>query len=412
MGSRVLVLGCSWGGLGVIHDLAAVGAEIVAIRTDPADFAHLSRCVSARASLPIASPSEHAAIAPLLERTDWHGACLLPTTDSAVELVARHREALASRYTFTTIEWDRLRILLDKGRLYRRARELGLDGWLPRFEITTDASMDPSRGWTVFPCLVKPVEVYKFVARFDVRLFVVRDADELRERLAATREAGLEVMLSEIIPGGDDRLFQYRVYVDRNGVPLAEVCTQKLRQHPPGYGCGRLTRTVPMIEELREPTLALLRSAGFRGFAYGEFKLDPRDGRYKLIEVNVRAGMSQRLLRAAGVNVSELEIADCAERASRPVPSYRAGVYWIDVFTDPIGFVRWRRTERPRFREYFAPYLAMTVSSVPLWSDPLPFLERSWALLRQGLSALARRVSVALRHPQHLLRDVAEDELG
>jgi predicted ATP-grasp superfamily ATP-dependent carboligase len=244
----------------------------------------------------------------------------------------------------------------------------------------------------VFPCLLKPVEPYKFVARFGSRLFVVHDSDQLRRRLAVVREAGLDVMVSEIVPGGDDRLFQYRVYVDRDGHSLAEVCTQKLRQHPPGYGCGRLIRTVPMIEELREPTLALLRSVGYRGFAYGEFKLDPRDGRYKLIEVNARAGMSHRLLRAAGVNVSQLAVLDCAEDVSRVVPSYRPGVYWIDVFWDPIGFARWRRIERPRFRDYFAPYLGDTVASIPPWTDPLPFLDQSWTLCKQALSALARRL--------------------
>jgi predicted ATP-grasp superfamily ATP-dependent carboligase len=349
--------------------------------------------VSERAALPIPAPAELASIELLLERTDWHGSCLLPTTDSAVELVARHREALAARYTFSTIAWDRLRILLDKGQLYRRARALGLEDWLPRFECVLDpgGGRELARDWAVFPCLVKPLEAYKFVARFGARLFVIRDSDELRTGLAAAREAGIEVMVSEIIPGGDDRLFQYRVYVDRNGEPLAEVCTQKLRQHPPGWGCGRLTRTVPMIEELREPTLALLRSVGFRGFAYGEFKLDPRDHHYKLIEVNVRAGMSQRLLRAAGVNVSVLEVSDCAQGVSRVVPSYRAGVYWIDVFTDLIGFVRWRRIERQRFLDYFAPYVERTVTSVPL-SDPLPFLERCLALLRQALAALGRRL--------------------
>jgi predicted ATP-grasp superfamily ATP-dependent carboligase len=308
-----------------------------------------------------------------------------------VELVARHREALAARYHFNTIAWDRLRVLLDKGRLYRHARELDLERWLPRFATIAADEVESLRDWATFPCLLKPVEPYKFVARFGVRLFVVDSFDELRARHAETLEAGIDVIVSEIIPGGDDRLFQYRVYLDRNGDTLAEVCTQKLRQHTPGYVCGRLTRTVPMIEELRGPTLELLRSVGYRGFAYGEFKLDARDGRYKLIEINVRAGMSQRLLRAAGVNVSELLVLDCAGGVSRVAPSYRAGVYWIDLFTDPIGFVRWRRIERRGLRDYFAPYLGDTVACVPLW-DPLPFLERSRAFLREGGAALGRRL--------------------
>jgi predicted ATP-grasp superfamily ATP-dependent carboligase len=389
--NRVVVLGCSWGGLGVIHDLAATGAEIVAVRTDPGDFAHLSRFVSERATLRIAPATERTSIDPLLDRAEWHGSCLFATTDSTVELVARHRDALAARYSITTIPWGRLRTLLDKGRLYRFARDLGLESWLPRFHYPI-AETESWREWTVFPCLIKPVETYKCVARFGVRLFVVHRSDQLRARLAETKAAGIGVIVSEIIPGGDDRLFQYRVYVDRNGDAMAEVCTQKLRQHPPGYGCGRLTRTVPMIEALREPTLALLRGVDYRGYAYGEFKLDPRDGRYKLIEVNVRPGMSQRLLRAAGVNVSQLAVIDCAAGVAPAAPSYRAGVYWIDLFTDPIGYLRWRRIERPRFRDYFAPYFAETVASVP-WTDPLPFLERCWTLFRQGLAALGRRLT-------------------
>ena len=50
------------------------------------------------------------------------------------------------------------------------------------------------------------------------------------------------------------------------------------------------------------PGLAWLRSLGYTGFSYIEYKLDPRDGQYKLIELNARSWLNQFMATLSGVN--------------------------------------------------------------------------------------------------------------
>ena len=92
----------------------------------------------------------------------------------------------------------------------------------------------------------------------------------------------------------------YNAYVS-DGRPAVEVTAQKLRLSPPQMGFPRVvvSKEVP---EVIEPGRQLLSAMGFHGFANIEFKKDPRDGTYKLMEVNGRHNNSGMLSVRAGVN--------------------------------------------------------------------------------------------------------------
>ena len=68
-----------------------------------------------------------------------------------------------------------------------------------------------------------------------------------------------------------------------------------------GTACYHITDWVP---EIVEPSLRLFRHVGLRGLANVEYKLDPRDGRHKLIECNARFTASNCLVSASGVNLA------------------------------------------------------------------------------------------------------------
>ena len=54
--------------------------------------------------------------------------------------------------------------------------------------------------------------------------------------------------------------------------------------------------------QLRDRTIALLQHLEWRGLACVEYKLDPRDGRYRLMEINGRCPLSNALPTRCGVN--------------------------------------------------------------------------------------------------------------
>lgn len=109
------------------------------------------------------------------------------------------------------------------------------------------------------------------------------------------------------------------------------------RQHPPEFGRASTyveTIELPILEELSE---RFLRAINYYGLVELEYKLDPRDGQYRLLDVNGRTWGYNSLGCAAGVDFPYLLFAD---QTGAPVQSCRgkAGVSWIRLVTDvPTG---------------------------------------------------------------------------
>ena len=66
-----------------------------------------------------------------------------------------------------------------------------------------------------------------------------------------------------------------------------------------GTACYHVTDWIPEAAELGTQLFA---HVGLRGLANVEFKQDPRDGQYKLIECNARFVASNGLVSAAGLS--------------------------------------------------------------------------------------------------------------
>ena len=97
-------------------------------------------------------------------------------------------------------------------------------------------------------------------------------------------------MLCEFIPGDDTCGVNYNSYCD-DGRPGNEFTAQKLRLKPRliGFPTAIVGRWLPEVAAAGRRVMAALSYSGFSGT---EFKRDPRDGIYKLMEVNARPNFS------------------------------------------------------------------------------------------------------------------------
>ena len=76
---------------------------------------------------------------------------------------------------------------------------------------------------------------------------------------------------------------------------------QRWRQHPPEFGRASTfveTIDLPLLENLSE---RFLKAINYYGLVELEYKLDPRDGQYKLLDVNARTWGYHSLGQRAGV---------------------------------------------------------------------------------------------------------------
>ena len=105
----------------------------------------------------------------------------------------------------------------------------------------------------------------------------------------------------ELIPGGGEAQFSFALLC-AHGRVLAWTVARRTRQYPVNFGAGStLVETVdnPAIEQ---PARRLLAAISYSGLVELEFKVDPRTGQAKLLDINARTWLWHMVARRAGVD--------------------------------------------------------------------------------------------------------------
>jgi predicted ATP-grasp superfamily ATP-dependent carboligase len=202
---------------------------------------------------------------------------------------------------------------------------------------------------------------------------VVHNEPELREAFAETRRAGVDMIVTEIIPGEEHRYCSYFTWIDEDGEFLFDFTKRKLRQYPVGFGGGTYHLT-EWADDVAETGRRFLRAAGVRGLANVEFKRDPRDHRLKLIESNVRFTAGNEIVLRAGVDIGWIAYARMTGRPVAEIGRGREGVHMWYPLRDTLACLELRRRGQLTGREWARSLAAR--QTFPIWSatDPAPSL--------------------------------------
>jgi len=333
-----VVVGGDFHGLGVVRSLGRRGIPVCVV-DDEYSIARYSRYTT----LAITAPTlreERATVDFLLEAARRHnlkGWVLFPTRDEHVAAFARHRAELTEWYRVPTPEWDSIKWAWNKWNTYSLAERLGIPipkTWCPRTLEDLDKIDAP------FPLGVKPAVKEDFFYATKAKGWRVDNREELKSLFerASQHVAGNEVLVQEFIPGDGTSQYSSCMFF-KNGRAIGSMAAKRLRQHPPEF--GRAATFVETIDcpQIEEPTLRFLQAMNYYGLAEVEYKLDARDGQYKLLDVNARTWGFHSLGYAADVDFPYLLFADQMGEAV-PTCHGRPGVGWIRMVTDIPTSVR------------------------------------------------------------------------
>ena len=368
--------------LAVVRALGEAGVPVAVAHYDERDIAHRSRYATAELRTPNPEHDDARFVKALLEAAGrFRGSVLIPASDESLVALSRHKKELSRHYTVGCPDWDVTEGIIDKARTYALAEACGV---LAPLTIVPASGAELAAGAEQigFPLLVKPAKSHLFYTRFKRKMVRVEDLEELREAYEAAAEAGLDVMLQEIIPGDDSQVVNYNCYRG-DGMPLVEFTARQIRKAPPEFGSPRVVRS-ERIPEVVEPGREILRALGFEGFACVEFKRDARDGLYKLMEVNGRHNLSGQLAVRCGINFPLLHYRHLAEGKVPAATDFVPGIYWVDGFRDigySLGYVA---AEHYRPGQYLAPYVRPHCDAILDRKDMGPFRARFGYLLRHA----------------------------
>ncbi|GAC1662251.1 MAG: hypothetical protein NVS9B4_15690 [Candidatus Acidiferrum sp.] len=365
-----VVIGGDHPGLAIARSLGRRGIPVIVI-DDQYSISSFSKYVNRVVYVPDLK-HEQATVDSVLEvgqrlgLKDW---VLFPTRDENVAAFSLHRDRLAEFFRVTTPPWDTVRWAWDKNNTYQLAEKLGIPApqtWNPR------SADDLPALFPKLPLAIKPAVKENFFYATGAKAWRAETPEQLQElyHRAARDIRREEILVQEIIPGDGLRQLSYCAFF-RDGSAHSVMLARRMRQHPREFGRAATyveTIDLPEIEELSE---RFLRAINFYGIVEVEFKQDPRDGKYKLLDVNARAWGFHGLGMAAGVDFPYILFADqCGQQLPRC--RAKAGCGWLRLIPDlPVVFSDVSGGYL-KLGAYWDSLKATRVESVFSLQDPLP----------------------------------------
>jgi D-aspartate ligase len=326
-------------------------------------------------------------------RTLGGHAVLMPCSDEWALFVAKYAKQLRGTYRFPRLSHNLAHRLADKHQLQSLATEMAVE--IPASVLPVDwADVVRLSGVLDYPVIIKT----STSRDSGNRTAVVSSSDELVAAFELMDDPG-NLICQRLVPGTDSDGWLFNGYFDGQSRCIARFSGRKLRQWPAGRGFTILAEATrnPEVEQI---AIGFLTGVGYCGPVDMDFRRDPADGSYKLLDVNPRLGGVFRLFEdRQGLDVARAMYLDLigepieqdAQREGRRFV-HEGGFLvatlksWLAAASTPAATIREvRGAEMGTFR----------------WTDPLPFLVHMVTTIRTlGASRLRHYLRSRSRRPR------------
>ena len=257
---------------------------------------------------------------------------LLGCGDSYVQLAARYQNQLPSNVIAPYIDGDLLDTLINKELFYALCDQYGVAHPLTFvYDKSMGHDFQPPFGP---PYIAKPADSVAYWAtgvHALKKVYLCQTWEELLEALDQVYEAGYpgHMILQEFIPGDDTHMRVMTSYSDRQGrVRMMCLGHVLLEEHSP-HGIGNHAVILTDYDAaLSETVKTLLNGLHYTGFSNLDIKFDPRDGRYKVFEINCRQGRSNYYVTGSGHSIARLLVEDLVEEKELPFQMVKERSLW------------------------------------------------------------------------------------
>ena len=376
------------GGLGIARSLGRAGVAVYGVHRDLREPAAFSRYWRGTFQFDAEQASSGASVPFLLEISKRIGGhpILIPSSDVTAVFVAEHAPILRDAFLFPQQSAQLLRTLSNKKAMYLMCKRMGI----PTAETTFPQSRTDVLRYLKtarYPIVLKGIDGSLLERRARIRLEIAENECELLQmydRLEDPENPNL--MLQEYIPGGDDSVWMFNGYFNRNSECLIGFTGRKIRQYPihRGATCLGICERNEIVEQGAKK---LLEQVGYQGIVDMGYRYDVRDGKFKLLDVNPRIGATFRLfVDVNGLDVVRALYLDLTRQSVHPALS-RDGRKWIVEDNDVIAFTGYRRTGELTFFEWLRTFRGVREAAWFAADDQKPF----WATCMWYLKRFLRR---------------------
>lgn len=380
----VVILGCGLGALAILRSLGTLGVPLHLVGDDPHSPAMRSRYRTAKYFREFDERRADDYVTYLKQIGDSIGrrSILIPTSDRLAVFAAEFREQLENSFAFPANDPTLARTLMSKQSMYA----LALKHQVPTAETRFPQSLEDVRDYMEqmsLPIMLKAIHGDVLQQRTGKKMVIVSSRDELvRQYLELEDPASPNLMMQELIPGGDDQVYIFNGYFDENSDCLAAFTGRKIRQCPVHTGAASLGEC-RWYEDVANLTKRFMKEIGYKGILDIGYRLDPRDGKYKVLDINPRVGQAFRLFVAENgldvVRALYLDLTGQVVPHSVPIEGRR----WMIEDYDLISSIRYFQEGSLKLGEWLRSFHRVQEAAYFSLKDPLPFSLMVYQRIRQ-----------------------------
>jgi predicted ATP-grasp superfamily ATP-dependent carboligase len=391
----IVLGGGSVNGLGVARTLGVLGIPVYCLTSNVRELTCFSKYCTGYAIVPEIERKVETLRKCLQQLRTVIGqpGVLFATGDTVLLTVAQLQGALDG-YVSSLPTRELIETMVIKSKFYASVRRWGIphpQTWSP------DASFWSHVAETLpFPLFLRPVQSLPFFATFGKKGFIASSLQAVRAYLRMAEHAGHTLILQELIPGPSTNVYAIRGFLDKQSRPIVLVATKRVRgvgMFPP----NAMMKSVPWawVAEFAEDILTYLQRISYTGLFMAEFKRDPRDGTFKLLEINARSGGANDLVRACGVSHVQAAYREALGETLEPTLNYQSDVYHIKPDLDLYQNL-WKVLHGQPLTLTVRPYLMKKHWRSFSTDDPVPFIRDMFTPRLHRLRAAVSRVKTKL----------------
>jgi len=295
---------------------------------------------------------------------------LFPTSDIDLHVLLKHRDFLEKYFIFPMAELNIVDKLLDKDKFYTLLEEYNIPHAKTYFPNNNDELLKISEKISL-PCIIKPAYSGYFRRDFETKFFVAKTKDEIIRYYDIVSKKNHKLVIQEIIPGDAKQMYGFNTYYDQNYNLHGIFMYNRIREWPifAGNGCYLQSVEVPELEKI---TTSLIKKINYYGIVDAEFKKDPRDDLFKLIEINPRIWLQNSFPTRCGINIQYIAYMTALEKKLEEINVSKIGVKWLNLCEDIFSAIQNLKRRSLSFHDWIRSYKGENEYAIFDRNDPLP----------------------------------------
>jgi len=391
----VLVLNCKLGALAIMRSLGSQGVRLYGVDDDRLSAGFSSRFCRTKYLMHFDEDHEQEYLHYIIGIGQQFGgrAILIPTSDELSLFVAKYYDQLSNNFIYPHNDHALVSSLISKEGMYNLARQYGVPTPHTVFPKRLDDVLDYAKN-AIYPVMLKGIYGNRLQERTGKKMVLVHSKGELTEMYKILEDPDIpNLMLQEYIPGGDDQIWIFNGYFNENSECLAAYTGHKIRQFPVHVGCASLG-ICTWNQTVADITTEFMKSIGYKGILDIGYRLDPRDGRYKVLDINPRVGQAFRLFVAENdMDVVKSLYLDLTGQEPFPIIPREKRRWMIEDY-DIISSLHYHWEGTLGFAEWLRSFKGLEEAAWFSWKDPLPFLIMVSQLMKRCLMWSGKKLGV------------------